>query len=254
MRTLIAVEPLAAPDTVLAVRLDAVTVRFRVTGRLSLKETLIHRRLPRGREHLALDRIDFEARQGEAVGIIGANGAGKSTLLRVIAGILQPTSGRVRIRGRIAPLLDLISAFHADLTGRENIALQMAILGARRDEVRARLDEIAAFADLGEFLDAPLRTYSAGMTVRLGFATISSADAEVMVIDEALGAGDQAFQEKCAARIAAMREGGRTFVVVSHDLSRLRTLCDRLVWLDHGRVRDEGDPATIIQRYAASLR
>jgi ABC-type polysaccharide/polyol phosphate transport system ATPase subunit len=250
--------PLARDEADDVVRLDDVSVRYRLNvGRAGLKEalvdSLVRRRRSTVREHVALDSVDLHVSRGEAVGVIGANGAGKSTLLRVIGRILHPTSGRLRIRGRVAPLLDLTGGFHPELTGRENAFLQMALLGIGRRDVTERFATIAAFADIGDFIDAPLRTYSAGMMMRLGFSVVTSVDADILLVDEALGVGDAAFQEKCTARIAGLRGGGRSFLIVSHDLMRLRELCDRLVWLDHGRVRANGNPADVISQYAASV-
>jgi ABC-type polysaccharide/polyol phosphate transport system ATPase subunit len=239
------------PDDVL--RLDAVSVTYRrVWERASLKERLSGRK-PHARDHVALDQVDLTLGRGEAVGIIGMNGAGKSTLLRVAARILQPASGRVRIRGRVAPLLDLIGAFHPELTGRENVYLQCALLSFTRREVSDRFDEIVEFAGIGDFLDAPLRTYSSGMMLRLAFSIISSIDADILLVDEALGVGDAGFQEKCAARMRSLRDRGLAFLIVSHDLGRIREMCDRVVWLDAGRVRAAGDPAAVIAQYVASV-
>ncbi|HEY2325127.1 MAG TPA: ABC transporter ATP-binding protein [Thermoanaerobaculia bacterium] len=239
------------PDDVL--RLDAVSVSYRrVWERASLKERLSGRPAP-ARDHLALDGVDLALGRGEAVGIIGMNGAGKSTLLRVAARILQPAAGRVRIRGRVAPLLDLIGAFHPELTGRENVYLQCALYSFTRREIAERFDEIVGFAEIGDFLDAPLRTYSSGMMLRLAFSIVSSIDADILLVDEALGVGDARFQEKCAARMRSMRDRGLAFLIVSHDLGRIREMCDRVVWLDAGRVRTVGNPTDVIAQYAASV-
>ncbi|HEX3583572.1 MAG TPA: ABC transporter ATP-binding protein [Thermoanaerobaculia bacterium] len=239
------------PEEVL--RLDDVSVSYRrVWERASLKERLAGR-TTRARDHLALDGVDLALARGEAVGIIGMNGAGKSTLLRVAARILQPASGRVRIRGRVAPLLDLIGAFHPELTGRENVYLQCALHSFTRREIAERFDEIIAFAEIGDFLDAPLRTYSSGMMLRLAFAILSSIDADILLVDEALGVGDAGFQEKCASRMRAMRDRGLAFLIVSHDLTRIREMCDRVVWLHSGRVRAMGNAADVVARYIDSV-
>lgn len=239
------------PDDVL--RLDDVSVSYRrVWERASLKERLSGRP-PHARDHLALDGVDLALGRGEAVGIVGMNGAGKSTLLRVAARILQPAAGRVRIRGRVAPLLDLIGAFHPELTGRENVYLQCALYSFTRREIAERFDEIVAFAEIGDFLDAPLRTYSSGMMFRLAFSIISSIDADILLVDEALGVGDARFQEKCAARMRSMRDRGLGFLIVSHDLARIREMCDRVVWLDSGRIRATGNPADVVAQYIDSV-
>ena len=231
--------------------LDAVTVRYRVAfePRVSLKESIVRRHKRRVGEHLALDAVSLSIAGGETVGIIGGNGAGKTTLLNVLARVLHPSAGRLRIVGTVVPMIDLVSGFHFDLTGRENVYMRGAYLGVPRRRIRERIDEVEAFADIGAFFDAPLRTYSAGMIVRLAFAAITSFDADIFLIDEALAVGDADFQRKCAARIEQLHAGGRTFVVVSHDLTRLAAMCDRVLWLDHGRVRSLGDPETVIGQY-----
>ena len=242
----------AASDAV--VRLDDVGVRYRMVldRGLSLKELVVRRRRRRIAEYEALTGVDLEIRRGETVGIIGSNGAGKTTLLRLIARVLYPTSGRIRVRGRVAPLIDLFGVLHHELTGRENAYLTGALLGLRRREMRDRIESIADFAGIGEFFDAPLRTYSAGMMVRLAFATATSVDADILLIDEALSVGDAAFQRKSGARIEGFRRSGVTCIVVSHDVRRLAAMCDRIVWLDHGRVVDTGPSAGIVQRYLAA--
>ena len=238
-----------------ALELDGVSVRYRVAldRHATLKETIVRGRRPRMMEHVALDDVTLRVAAGEMLGIIGRNGAGKTTLLNVMARVLHPTTGRLRIRGGVASLIDLFGGFHPELTGRENAMLRGAFLGVGRAAMRARLETIAAFADIGRFFDAPLRTYSAGMVVRLAFAVATSADADILLIDEALGVGDAEFQSKCAARMEEFRGRGVTFVVVSHDIQRLAASCDRMVWLDAGRIRAEGCPGDVVAQYAASL-
>jgi ABC-type polysaccharide/polyol phosphate transport system ATPase subunit len=223
-----------------AIALDAVGVRYWMPSYrgASLKEYVIERVSGRGgggRRFAALRGVDLRVEPGEAFGVIGANGAGKSTLLRVAAGILRPTEGRVRIRGRVAPVLDLSPGFHAELSGRENVFLNGAMLGYRRAELVERAEEIAAFADIGEFLSAPLRTYSAGMAVRLAFAICRRPD--VLVVDEVLAVGDAAFRGKCDRRLREFRDSGTTLLLVSHALAEVARSCDRALWLDHGEVR-----------------
>ncbi len=236
------------------VRLDGVGVRYRmaIDKGLSLKELVVRRQRRRVADYEALHGVDLEIRRGETIGIIGSNGAGKTTLLRLIARVLSPTSGRIRIRGTVAPLIDLFGVLHHELTGRENAYLTGALLGLRRREMRDRIDSIANFAGIGDFFDAPLRTYSAGMMVRLAFATATSVDANILLIDEALSVGDAMFQRKSGARIDGFRRAGMTCVVVSHDVRRLAEMCDRIVWLDHGRVIEVGESALIVQNYLAS--
>ena len=240
-----------AGDEDAVIRLDGVSVKYRVAldPRLTLKESFIRRRRRRVVDHLAIDGLTLGIRRAETFGIIGGNGAGKTTLLNVIARVLHPSSGRLRIRGSVVPLIDLISGFHFELTGRENVYLRGAFLGISRSRMRARMDDVEEFADLGQFFDASMRTYSAGMIVRLAFAAVTSIDGDIFVIDEALGVGDAEFQLKCAARISDLRARGATFVVVSHDLQRLAAISDRILWLDHGHARMVDAPLAVIQEY-----
>ena len=247
--------PIEPDDDAAAVRLDGVSVRFRVgvDRFVSLKERLVHPRRVRVVEHVAVDDVTLSVRRGEMLGIIGRNGAGKTTLLNVMARILRPTSGRLRIRGSVSPLIDLISGFHPELTGRENAILRGAFLGIGRATMRARLGDIAAFAGIGQFFDAPLRTYSAGMIVRLAFAVATSVDADILVIDEALAVGDAEFQARCAERMAEYRTRGITSIVVSHDIHRLEEVCDRMLLLERGRIRALGCPRDVVAEYTAMV-
>lgn len=240
----------------IALELDRVSVRYRVPfdRHMTLKEMIVHGRRPRNVEHLALDGVTLAVAPGEMVGVIGRNGAGKTTLLNVMARVLYPSDGRLRIRGTVASLIEFAGGFHPELTGRENAMLRGAFLGVGRAAMRARIDGIEAFADIGRFFDAPLRTYSAGMIVRLAFAVATSADADILLVDEALGVGDAEFQTKCAARMDEFRGRGVTFVVVSHDVQRLAASCDRLVWLEAGRIAAEGCPPEVVAQYIASLQ
>lgn len=205
-------------------------------------------------EHEALREVDLSIGRGETLGIIGPNGAGKSTLLKVIARVLHPSSGRLRIHGSVAPLIDLFGAFHPELTGRENAFLNGALLGIDYRGMLARIDSIAAFAEIGEFFDAPLRSYSAGMMVRLAFSVATSIDADILLVDEALGVGDAAFQQKCAERMDEFRRQGITFVVVSHDVLRLAAMCSRIIWLDSGRIVESGPSHQVVSHYLAALQ
>jgi ABC-type polysaccharide/polyol phosphate transport system ATPase subunit len=243
------------PGAGTAVACDALRVVYRLPldRGLSIKEAFVRGRGRRFSEHVALDGLDLVVGRGEALGIIGANGAGKTTLLKVVARVLSPTSGRLRVTGRVAPLLDLLGAFHPELTGRENAGLAGAFLGLSLRDAAARVGAIADFAEIGPFLDAPLRTYSSGMMLRLAFAVATTVDADVLAIDEALAVGDAAFQEKCAARMREFRERGVTFLVVSHDVLRLRDMCDRVLWLEHGRMRALGPPGEIVGSYLEGL-
>jgi len=240
------------------VEIDHVSVHYRVPidPVLSLKEYAIRRVTGRARyvEHAALDDVSLHAGPGDTVGIIGRNGAGKTTLLRLIARVLRPTSGRVRVLGRTAPILDLVGGFHPELTGRENIFLNGTLLGLTRREIDARIENIVSFAELDGFIDAPIRSYSSGMVARLGFAVASDVDPAVLVIDEALGVGDERFQVKCAARLDAFRARGTTLLLVSHDMHTIRRLCQRAVWIDRGRVRAEGPAGDVVDAYLDAQR
>ncbi len=202
-----------------------------------------------GREFWALRDVSFEVRRGEVVGIIGRNGSGKSTLLQIIAGILQPAAGEVRIAGRVAALLELGSGFNPDCTGRENVVMNGAILGVPRKEIERRLDDIAAFADIGDFIAQPVKTYSSGMFVRLAFAVTTSLDADVLLIDEALAVGDVFFRQRCYHRLNALRAKGVSIVLVSHALTEVEQFCQRALVLDGGRVLFEGSAVEAVKRY-----
>ena len=201
------------------------------------------------RDFHALSRIDLEIRRGETLGIIGRNGSGKSTLLQIICGILTPSEGTVEANGRIAALLELGAGFNPEFTGRENVYLNGAVLGLTREEVEARFDAIVAFADVGPFMDQPVKTFSSGMFIRLAFAVAIHVDPEILVIDEALAVGDEAFQRKCYARIQRIRENGATVLFVSHSAGTVAELCDRVVLLDAGELIALGAPKPVISRY-----
>lgn len=237
-----------------SVVLEDVWVRYQVQqgSAGSLKAWLLGRRgADEFVEHEALRGVSVTIPEGSSLGVIGSNGSGKTTLLRLIARVLRPSAGRVRVRGRIAPLLDLVGGFHPDLSGRDNIVLNGTLLGLRRREIQARIESIVDFAEIGRFIDAPLRTYSAGMILRVGFAVATDIEPDVLVIDEALGVGDERFQRKCAARIDRLRARGVTFVLVSHDLQSIQRLCPRVLWLDRGRIRMIGPAAEVVAAYLA---
>jgi len=201
------------------------------------------------REFHALRGVDLEIGRGETVGIVGRNGSGKSTLLQLICGTLTPTHGTVDVRGRIAALLELGAGFNPEFTGRENVYLNGAVLGLRRAEIDARFDAIAAFADIGAFIEQPVKTYSSGMYVRLAFAVAINVDPEILVVDEALSVGDEAFQRKCFARIEDIRSRGATVLFVSHSAGTVVDLCDRAILLDRGELLTDGAPKRIISLY-----
>jgi len=202
----------------------------------------------------ALQDVSFEVGPGESIGIIGGNGAGKSTLLRLICGLGRPTTGQVRVRGRLAALIELGAGFHPHLTGRENLMVSGVIGGLRRREVRALEEEIIEFAELGDFIDQPLRTFSQGMQLRLGFSVAIHADPSVMLIDEALSVGDAHFQQKCLSRVERFRRDGKTLVLVSHEMETIRTFCTRALWLRRGRVAADGPVHSVVARYEQVMR
>ncbi len=202
---------------------------------------------------VALDGVSFRLDEGEVLGIVGANGAGKSTMLRLVAGVYRPDGGTVSVRGRVSALIELSAGFHPDLSGRENIYLGGALLGLRTREVDALVEPIARFADIGDFLDAPVRTYSTGMAVRLGFAVAAHVPAEVLLVDEVLAVGDIDFQAKCLRRMAERRGEGVSVLIVSHNLNVLEQFCDRVLFLHHGRVAEEGEPVAVLRAYRRLL-
>ncbi len=197
----------------------------------------------------ALRNVSLRIEAGESVGIIGPNGAGKSTLLSIAVGVTAPTEGSVRQQGRVAALLELGSGFHPDLTGRENIHLNAALLGYTRVQVQASVDSIIDFAGIPDFIDEPLRTYSTGMMARLGFSVAIHLDPDILVLDEVLAVGDQEFQKKCVDKIVDFRRRGKTLLFVSHSASAVESLCQRAVWLDLGRVRRDGPAADVLAEY-----
>ncbi len=221
----------------------------------TLRETLVStfgtqggRRAGSG-EIWALRGLDLEVEEGEALGIVGHNGAGKSTLLRILTGITEPTEGIARTRGRIGALLDVGTGFHLELTGRENVYLNAALLGMSRRETRARFDRIIEFAGVERFLDTPLKRYSSGMALRLAFAVAAHIEPDIIVIDEVLAVGDAEFQRRCLGRVSELESEGRTAVIVSHDLGTVARMCSRALWLEQGTVRYDGVAAEAVERY-----
>ncbi|MBI1203302.1 MAG: ATP-binding cassette domain-containing protein [Rhodopseudomonas sp.] len=202
-------------------------------------------------EFWALRDINLEIRRGEVVGLIGRNGAGKSTLLKILSRITEPTKGRVRLNGRVASLLEVGTGFHPELTGRENIFLNGAILGMSRREIKRKFADIAAFAEIDEFLDTPVKRYSSGMYVRLAFAVAAHLEPEILIVDEVLSVGDAEFQRKCLGKMDAVSKDGRTVLLVSHDMRRLAALCHRTILMNGGMVEADGETQTVIDRYMA---
>jgi ABC-type polysaccharide/polyol phosphate transport system ATPase subunit len=197
----------------------------------------------------ALRDVSFQVRRGEALGIVGHNGAGKTTILKILSSITTPTTGEITVRGRMAALVEVGSGFHPELTGRENIQLHGAMLGMRRSEIRRKLDSIVEFSGVGEYIDVPVKRYSSGMYVRLGFSIAAHLDPDILLLDEVLAVGDAAFQAKCLDRLSELRRSGRTVVFISHDLSAVYRLCDRAILMSHGRVVAEGPPRQVIDEY-----
>jgi len=218
-----------------------------------LKDAVVARRRSRPTDVVALRDVSFEVEPGSAVGLVGRNGSGKTTLLRLISGIIKPTSGRVDVGGRVGSLLELGAGFHPDLTGRENVFLNGSIHGLKRAYVREQLDEIVAFAGLEQFIDLPVRTYSSGMYMRLGFAIAAHIDADVLLLDEVFAVGDEQFQRKCFGKIFEFKQRGGTIVFVSHDASAVERLCDRAILLREGGVEFDGPTHDAIVRYRQLL-
>ncbi len=200
----------------------------------------------------ALHNVSFDVHDGDVIGIIGRNGAGKSTLLKVLSRITEPTEGQVRLQGRIASLLEVGTGFHPELTGRENIFLNGAILGMRRAEIASKFDEIVAFAEVTRFIDTPVKHYSTGMYMRLAFAVAAHLEPEILVIDEVLAVGDAAFQKKCLGKMREVSRTGRTVLFVSHNMTAMRSLCNRVVWLRNGEVEETGESGAVIANYLKS--
>jgi ABC-2 type transport system ATP-binding protein len=236
--------------------LDNVSVKYRAPEELirTFKEYAIQvaKRNIRFRVFNALSNVDLQVNEGEILGIVGRNGAGKSTLLKVISRVLIPTEGRVRIRGQVSPLLELGAGFHPELTGRENIFLNGTLLGHTRRDVQSRLADIIEFAELGAFIDSPLRTYSSGMWARLGFSVATSWRPEILILDEVLAVGDESFRNKCQLRMKNFRDQGTTTLLVTHDSNTVETLCSRTMWLDHGKVKAIGSSQEIVALYRQS--
>jgi teichoic acid transport system ATP-binding protein len=237
----------------LAVRVDDLSITYRTTfeRKPTLKEALV--RFGRGqravREVEALKHVSFEVRNGTAMGIIGANGAGKSTLMRALAGILPPTSGSIEVWGKASTLLALGVGFNQSLSGRENIILGGLAAGLSRREVEERADEVAEWTELGDFIDMPMRTYSSGMSARVGFSVAVHMKPDILMIDEALSTGDAHFREKANAKMAELRESARAMFLVSHGLGSIKEMCTEVMWLDHGRLMMRGDPEEVITAY-----
>jgi len=199
-----------------------------------------------------LKDVGFEVKRGDVVGIVGANGAGKSTLLKILSRITEPTEGWAEVYGRVGSLLEVGTGFHPELTGRENIYLNGAILGMRKAEIARKLDEIVAFAEIERFLDTPVKRYSSGMYVRLAFAVAAHLEPEILLVDEVLSVGDASFQKRCLGKMGEVSRGGRTILLVSHNMAAVKALTRTAVWLDRGRIREQGESADVVNRYLAT--
>lgn len=235
------------------IEVQNVSMRFRMANdRISsIKEYLVQ--LLRGKlkynEFEALKGVSFDVNRGEVVGLIGHNGAGKSTMLKVISGILKPTEGSVTVRGNIAPMLELGSGFDFDMTGRENIFLNGAILGYSEEFLKSKYDEVVAFSEIGQFIDVPLRNYSSGMIARLAFSIATVVVPEVLIVDEVLSVGDADFQQKSCRRMMELMSGGTTVLFVSHSLPQIRRMCNRVLWIEHGQVQMFGEAQAVCDAY-----
>ena len=222
--------------------LKSVLVEGNLTGNLKREEAIV-----------ALEEVDFEVMRGEAFGVIGGNGSGKSTLLKLIAGMLRPTSGRIEVSGRVAALIELGAGFHPEISGRENVFINGAVLGLTRREIERRYDEIVEFSGLGDFMEEPVKNYSSGMKVRLGFSVVTTLDEPVVLVDEVLAVGDRAFREKCYGRMSDLLSGGRTLFLVSHNESDLRRFCTRGLYLKGGSLVVDGPLEDALDRYRADI-
>ncbi len=251
-----------------AITVENIWKRYRKgqTGYHTLREDLYNltgrlidfggeKRRDKDSEHIwALHDISFEVKQGERVGIIGRNGSGKTTLLRLLAGITKPNQGKIKVRGRLGVLIEIMAGFHPELTGRENVYFNGAIIGMSQKEIKRKFDEIVAFAEMENFIDTPIKHYSSGMHVRLGFAVAAHLDPDILLIDEVLAVGDAAFQQKCLGKMGAASQEGRTVVFVSHNMSAVKNLCPRSLWIDKGSLVESGASSSLIEHYLQSAR
>jgi len=238
-----------------AIKVDNVTKIYKLYDKPidRLKEMLDFRKKSYHSDHYALRDISFEVKKGESVGIIGTNGSGKSTILKIITGVLNPTTGNVEVKGRISALLELGAGFNMEYTGIENIYLNGTMMGYSKKDIDERLKEIVNFADIGEFINQPVKTYSSGMFVRLAFAVAINIDPEILIVDEALSVGDVFFQAKCYKKFQEFRKAGKTIIFVSHDLSSISKYCDKAILLNKGIFIEEGKPNNVIDTYKKNI-
>ena len=243
-------------DRAVAVEASHVSKKFRLIKERnnSLKATILRGRRVISEDFWALRDVSFEVYEGETFGLIGENGSGKSTMLKCLTKILRPTEGTVAVNGKVSALLELGAGFHPELSGRENVYLNGAILGLSQKELRLRFDEIVEFAGVGPFIDEPVKNYSSGMYVRLGFSVAINVDPDVLLVDEVLAVGDEAFQRKCNEKFAQLRSQGKTVVLVSHGLSAVQNMCHRVAWFSHGQVMQVGPPRQVIEAYTETVQ
>lgn len=238
------------------IKVDNVSMKFNlgIEKNFSLKQFFINlfrpkSKKPKKEDFWALKDVTFDVKKGEVIGFIGSNGAGKSTMLKVIAGVMKPTKGKVTVNGNICPMIELGAGFDMELTARENIYLNGAVLGYSKEFIEQKFDEIVEFSELREFLDVPVRNFSSGMTARLAFSIATVVDPEILIVDEILSVGDIAFQKKSEAKMKSMIGGGTTVLFVSHSLNQIEKICDKVVWLDHGQVVKVGSAKEICKEY-----
>lgn len=215
----------------------------------TLKERLVFWNKKKSESRVVLQNINLEIKKGETVALIGTNGSGKSTLLKLMTKIIYPTKGKITTNGKLTSLLELGAGFHPDFTGRENIYFNASVFGLTHQEIDKRIDEIIEFSELGEFIEAPVRTYSSGMYMRLAFSVAINVDAEILLIDEILTVGDQHFQDKCFKKLQELKDSNKTIIIVSHSLESIRNLCDRTIWLYDGKIRLDGNTNEVIDEY-----
>lgn len=233
-----------------AIEFNHVSKRFKRGQKGYLKQALLDIfRQQKQEDFWALKDVSFTINSGEVLGIVGSNGSGKSTILKMIAGVLEPTSGKVHIEGQVSPLIELGAGFHPDLTGRENIYLNGTILGLSKKKIDERFESIVSFAEIEDFINTPVKHYSSGMYMRLGFAISVHVDPDILLIDEILATGDYTFQKKCFLKMEEFRKSGVTIVLISHDLATVKKFCERVIWIDNGQIKLSGYPEKVVQAY-----
>lgn len=243
-------------DKDMAIEVRHVTKKFKIfydKGH-TMKELVLFKNRRKYEERLVLDDISFSIKKGEGVGLIGRNGCGKSTTLKLLTRIIYPNSGEININGRVSSLIELGAGFHPDMSGRENIYINAAIFGLTRKEIDAKVDEIIDFSELWDYIDTPVRTYSTGMYMRLAFAVAINVNADILLIDEILAVGDARFQEKCFNKMREIKARGTTIVIVSHSLEQIEAICEKSIWIEHGKIKAEGEPKQIHKQYLEFMK